>query len=252
MQLRIFLFFTAARKYHMMQLDLTNAYLHAPLKDKVYIFVPEGFPGQGEVARLDKAAYGTKQGAIRFYGHSASTLKEIGMTQCQYEPCLFCYVLRPGEKCFLFQYVDDSLISGTQRAIEILEAKLRQRFKCKFQTPKDFLGMNIDHVKLGEIRLSMRTFTTKMIDALGINQPDLAYPILTSGRTDKKIVREQEPEENEKYKSHVGALNWLTMCLRYDLTYTTKELSRVLQEPTKTANELLKRPIRYAAQTKDA
>ena len=50
----------------------------------------------------------------------------------------------------------------------------------------------------------------------------------------------------------MGALNWLTMCLRYDLTYTTKELSRVLQQPTKTANEILKRAVRYAAQTKDA
>jgi hypothetical protein len=66
MQLRIFLFFTAARKYHMEQLDLTNAYLHAPIKDKIYIIIPEGFPGEGEVARLDKAAYGTKQGARRF------------------------------------------------------------------------------------------------------------------------------------------------------------------------------------------
>ncbi len=80
MQLRISLFFTAARKYHMVQLDLTIAYLHAPIKDTVYIIVPEGFPGQGEVARLNKAAYGTKQGARRFYDHSASTLKEIGMT----------------------------------------------------------------------------------------------------------------------------------------------------------------------------
>ncbi len=66
------------------------------------------------------------------------------------------------------------------------------------------------------------------------------------------LFREQEPEANDKYRSHVGALNWLTMCLRYDLTYTTKELSRVLQQPTKTANEILKRALRYAAQTKDA
>jgi hypothetical protein len=112
--------------------------------------------------------------------------------------------------------------------------------------------MDIDYVRLGEIRLSMRTFTTKMIDALGISPHDLAYPILTPGRTDKKIVRGQDPKENEKYRSHVGALNWLTMCLRYDLTYTTKELSRVLQEPTTTTNEILKRAVRYAAQTKDA
>ncbi len=251
-QLRIFLFFPAARKYHMVQLDLTNAYLHAPIKDKVYIIIPEGFPGQGEVARLDKAAYGTKQGAKRFHDHSASTLKEIGMTQYPYEPCLFRYVLCHGEECFLLQYVDASLISGTQRAFESLEEKLKQKFKYKFQAPKDFLGIYIEHVKRGEIRFSMRTFTTKMVDALVINPQDLKYPILTPGRTDKQIVREQEPEENDKYSSNVGALNWLTMCLRYDLTYTTKELSRVLQQPTNTANEILKRALRYAAQTKDA
>ncbi len=110
-----------------------------PLKIK-YIIVPEDFPGEGEVARLDKAAYGTKQGARRFYEHSASTLKDIGMVQCEYEPCLFRYVLEEGKECFLLQYVDDSLISGTMKAIEDLKAKLKKKFKCKFQMPKDFLG----------------------------------------------------------------------------------------------------------------
>jgi hypothetical protein len=133
------------------------------------------------------------------------------MKQCEYEPRLFRYVLRPGEECFLLQYVDDSLIAGTKKAIESLKEKLKTKFKCKFQIPKDFLGMDIEHVKLREINLSMRTFTTKMISALGIDPNELAYPILTPGRTDKKIVREQDPEKNEKYRSHVGALNWLTM-----------------------------------------
>ncbi len=106
------------------------------------------------------------------------------MKQCEYEPCLFRYVLRPGEECFLLQqYVDNSLIAGTKKAIESLKEKLKTKFKCKFQIPKDFLGMDIDHVKLGEIKFSMRTFTTKMISALGINPTELAYPILTPGRT---------------------------------------------------------------------
>ncbi len=138
------------------------------------------------------------------------------------------------------------------KAIEDLKAKLKKNFKCKFQMPKDFLGIDIEHTKLGEIRLSMRTFTTKMVDALDLPKETLKYPIITLGKTDKKIVRDQDPENNEKYRSHVGALNWLTMCLRYDLSYTTKELSRVLQQPTKHANEILTRALTYAAQTKDA
>jgi hypothetical protein len=97
----------------------------------------------------------------------------------------------------------------------------------------------------------MHSFTSKLQEALQLRD-DVWGPLQTPGRTDKKIVRGQDPEKNEKYRSHVGALNWLTMCLRYDLTYTTKELSRVLQEPTKTSNEILKRALNYTIQTKHA
>ncbi len=63
LQTRIFICVSAFRKYEITQLDLTNAYLHAPIQDVVYIIIPEGFPNAGDVARLRKAAYGTKQGA---------------------------------------------------------------------------------------------------------------------------------------------------------------------------------------------
>jgi hypothetical protein len=135
-QLRLFLFITAYRKYEMVQLDLTNAYLHAPIKDIVYIYIPEGFPGEGEIAKLDKAAYGTKQGARRFYDFSAETLIKIGMKKCTIEPCLFRFNPSKDEECFLLQYVDDSLIAGTKEAIRQLQHKLNKHFKCKFQKPK--------------------------------------------------------------------------------------------------------------------
>ena len=42
------------------------------------------------------------------------------------------------------------------------------------------------------------------------------------------------------------------MGLRYDLVYTTKELSRVLCAPTKEANLILQRALQYVEQTQDA
>jgi hypothetical protein len=42
------------------------------------------------------------------------------------------------------------------------------------------------------------------------------------------------------------------MGLRYDVAYTTKELSRVLDKPTKIANEIVNRALIYAYGTKDA
>ncbi len=78
-----------------------------------------------------------------------------------------------------------------------------------------------------------------------------AYPgeILTPGRTDKKIIRGNNPETNNAYRSQVGTLNWLCMGVRFDIVYTTKELSRVLCEPTQIANDIVKRAISYVTRT---
>ncbi len=39
------------------------------------------------------------------------------------------------------------------------------------------------------------------------------YPgeIITPGRTDKKVIRGQDPEPHEEYRSHVSTLNWFSM-----------------------------------------
>jgi hypothetical protein len=145
---------------------------------------------------------------------------------------------------------DVSLIAGTKEAIREIQHKLNKHFKCKFQKPKDFLGMDIEHKESGQITLSMGTFTEKLQQAFDLKD-NVWSGLQTPGRTYKKIVRGQDPEKNEQYRSHVGAMNWLTMCLRYALTYTTKELPWVLQEPTKKANDILRRAINYTVHTKN-
>ena len=67
-----------------------------------------------------------------------------------------------------------------------------------------------------------------------------------------KILTTDEKTTDESYRSKVGSLNWLTLGLRYDLVYATKELSRVLQGPTATALQLLERVLQYTAQTGNA
>ncbi len=95
----------------------------------------------------------------------------------------------------------------------------------------------------------MKTFTTKLQDTFNVPQ---STPILTPGRTDRKIIRGEDPSTDPTYRSKVGSLMWTTMGIRYDVTYAVKEISRVLQEPTKIARELLQRTLQYVTQTKDA
>jgi hypothetical protein len=44
-------------------------------------------------------------------------------------------------------YVDDALITGQPKAVQHLQTKLREHFDSKFETPKDFLGLDITHSK---------------------------------------------------------------------------------------------------------
>jgi hypothetical protein len=92
----------------------------------------------------------------------------------------------------------------------------------------------------------MSTFTNKLKDTFKI--PD-SPPISTPGRTDRKIIRGQDIQPDETYRSKVGSLMWATLGIRYDIIYAVKELSRVLQEPTKIAHEILDRIPTYITQT---
>jgi hypothetical protein len=101
----------------------------------------------------------------------------------------------------LIQYVDDYLIAGTPIAVSRLQAEMTKHFKCKFINPKDFLELDLTLPKPGEITLSMRTFTAKMLATFNVT--DTYYPgdILTPGRTDKKIIRGEQLEPNDQYRS---------------------------------------------------
>jgi hypothetical protein len=250
-QFRTFLAITAHRRYHMVQMDLTNAYLHASIVDEVYIVIPQGFTGEGEIAKLDKATYGTKQGVRRFYDHTVNVFLTIGFTQqCPNEPCLFRY-LHQDEAAFLILYVDDALISGPEDLVTKIQDQLKKDFDVKFSKPKDLIGIDIAHQDNGTITLSMKTFTSKLQETFKLPTTN---PILTPERTDRKIIRGEDPSPDSTsiYRSKVGSLMWTTMGIRYDITYAVKELSRVLQEPTKTAGEILERTLQYVTQTKDA
>jgi hypothetical protein len=102
--------------------------------------------------------------------------------------------------------VDDSLIAGHPTAIHHLTQAMAKYFKCKFIPPKDFLGLDLTITQPGLIQLAMHTFTSKMINALQIRD-EFHGDVLTPGRTDKKVIRGENLEPNEKYRSKLGSLN---------------------------------------------
>ncbi len=80
--------------------------------------------------------------------------------------------------------MDDALITGQPIALAQIQTELKKYFQCKFETPKDFLGLDTRMPCKGEVQLSMHTFTNKMKTILQIE--DSYYgPVLTPGHRQK-------------------------------------------------------------------
>jgi hypothetical protein len=148
------------------------------------------------------------------------------------------------------------MISGEDFAFTTLRDLLATRFEITFEECADFLGTDLsyDHAA-GTFEISMKTFTDKFLVSVGITKPH-PYPVFTPGLTNMKIIRSDDapraPTPDPLYRNKTGSMNWLTMGLRFDLNYATKELSRVADNSTLDADYLMQRSLQYLSQTSDS
>ena len=103
------------------QVDYTNAFAQADLKEEVYLEYPCMFgpkSGTNKVLRLLKNLYGLRQAPCTFFEKLREGLLEHGYTQSQIDPCLF---MKQGIICVC--YVDDTIFAGADSLV--LEAEIQ-------------------------------------------------------------------------------------------------------------------------------
>jgi len=70
--------------------DVLNAYITAPVKEKVWIVLgPEFGPDAGQTAIIVRALYGLKSAGAAFRAHLASFMRQMGYTSCKADPDLW-------------------------------------------------------------------------------------------------------------------------------------------------------------------
>jgi Reverse transcriptase (RNA-dependent DNA polymerase) len=90
------------------QVDYTNAFVQAHIKEEIYVEYPKLFKsvsGEDRVLKLKKSLYGLRQASRTFYEKLKQGLTERGWKQSEIDPCLF---LKSGMICVV--YVDDTII----------------------------------------------------------------------------------------------------------------------------------------------
>ena len=225
---RIFLAICAVKKYHLLQLDVKNAFLYGDMDAHVYMKQPDGYSdGTDRVCRLVKSLYGLKQSPRMWYERLSCALKKYGFHTSDYDDALFINLdITPPVWCLV--YVDDILMmSSSEENLNLCASKLKNEFEMTVsEEPSQYLGMNIHKNKeTGEITISQEKYIQNMVKRYNVVPPRKTYsPIIPP----LEHVSRKDPEAmgQYEYQAKVGSLIYAATCSRPDLQFAVNYASQ--------------------------
>ena len=223
--------------------DISNTYLFAKAKEKVYFIAGKEFGKDmvGRVLIIDKALYGLSLSGFHFHQHLANNLKTIGFLPNKSDQG-FWMRDRGDHYEYIACYVDDIMIFSrdTNKIIKDIE----KTYSLKgVGYPEYYLGGNTE--VLGEewtkdaltIALSSETYVKNVIPKFVtlLKKDNLkSYGTSMSSTYHPEIDESNLIKDNDKislYRSTIGSLNWLIVLGRFDILYATSTLSRYNMAP---------------------
>jgi len=174
---RTLLVVASIQQWHLVQMDVSNAFLHGDLHEEVYMTLPLGYAGFGQlvqpghpvsaepqmVCKLEKPLYGLKEAPRKWFEKLSEALLQFGFTQSRVDYTLFSNYTR-GSLTAVLVYVDDMIITGTHLdSLSDLKAYLCTHFHMKDLDPLSyFLGLEIFHTTQG-LFLCQRKYTKDLL-----------------------------------------------------------------------------------------
>ncbi|KAI7956145.1 hypothetical protein MJO29_007544 [Puccinia striiformis f. sp. tritici] len=174
--LRILLTLCALNNFEVHQMDVKCAFLNGKPEEVLYIKVPQGLNGeQGTVLKLNKSLYGLKQSPQCWHHALTAALKEIGLTPCHSDPCLY-FSADQSKPMFLYAHVDDLIFGGTWTPE--FKSKISSHFDMEdLGLAKYALGIRIIQEK-GSIKLIQDKYIHSILTEFQIyNDKDTAIPL---------------------------------------------------------------------------
>ncbi|PKU65004.1 Retrovirus-related Pol polyprotein from transposon TNT 1-94 [Dendrobium catenatum] len=244
--IRVFLTVTVSHKWTLLQLDMSNAFLHGALQEQVFMKQPAGFVDSQfphHVCLLKKAIYGLKQSPRQWFETLSSYLLSYGFTTSTADPSLLIYN-RDTTQLYILIYVDDILLTGnSDAAISTLFRALQTKFKMNnLGKLNQFLGLQATHTAYG-IHLNQTHYATEVLHKAAMSD---CKPVLTPLPTvlPSSDSNDQPFERPEFYRQIVGSLQYLTLT-RPDLLFAVHFLCKYMHQPQLLHFQLLKRVLRY-------
>jgi histone deacetylase 1/2 len=246
--IRTVLSIIASRQWPAHQLDVSNAFLHGNLTERVYCQQPPGFEDPArphDVCLLSRSLYGLRQAPRAWFNRFVEHVVSIGFKQSHTDSSLFIYT-RGNTMAYLLIYVDDMILSAsTQDLLQHLVRSLQSAFAVKDMGPVSyFLGIDIKRTREG-FMLSQSSYTLDVLQRAGMaNCKPVATPADTSSKTSTTDDEALNKSDASWYRSMAGALQYLTLT-RPDIAYAVQQLCLHMHAPTVSHCSMLKRVLRY-------
>lgn len=233
--IKVFLALASIFNWHLIQLDVNNAFLHGDLDEELYMHLPLGYLSKGEkllaktVCKLHRSLYGLKQVSRQWFSKFSIVLLENGFIQSSADCSLF---IKTGSSYFLalLVYVDDIIIiSNALEEVRLFKVFLNEKFKLKdLGNLKFFLGLEVARNKTG-ISVSQRHYALKLLEETGMLS---CKSVTTPMDANIKITREDGDilGDATQYRKLIGKLLYLSIT-RPDITYSVNYLSQFIERP---------------------
>jgi hypothetical protein len=248
-------------KMYICSIDTVGAFLHpeypATLKP-LYIILPASVAKACNLDpkttyRVKKYIYGLPDAGRAYYIEYRDHLIASGYKMTASDPCLFVRLVpEQGIRTYVWIHVDDTIVASTHEAeLDYLKQNLQTKFKITSHDFTKHLGINIDHLESGAIKLRQR----KLLGALfneypptgqKVNQPQRPMRTNANSMNDQ----DQEPCEQREYLHLLGMLNYIAHS-RPDISTALSYAATKNTKPTKGDFKELLLVVDYLWQTKE-
>jgi histone deacetylase 1/2 len=179
----------------------------------------------GFVCKLDKALYGLKQAPRAWYARLSTKLLKLGFKASKADTSLFYF--NNGDICmFVLIYVDDIIVASLTKDALAQEFALKDLDELHY-----FLGIEVNKVPDGII-LSQDKYAYDLLKKVNMSDcKPVSSPLATSKKLSAFEGTPLGPNDSTKYRSVVGALQYLTLT-RPDIAFPVNKVCQFLHAPT--------------------
>jgi hypothetical protein len=165
---RLFHIYSVEYSFHIHQFDVPQAFLRSDADCDIFVYPPRGnveFPGQ--ILKLSKMLYGSKQAAALWFNLLDTFLKKLGFISSYFDPCFYRRPITQNvddpdlNQCdaLIILHVDDMRVAAEPEVLKDIHDKLYSEFQITTSDTGRFLGMDTEYdITKGILKMHMSTY----------------------------------------------------------------------------------------------